>query len=354
MKKTYKAYEILKYFSNFERSKIRIDTEDNTLSLKLNFNKNKLSHLLGIHYMYRHIKDNDRRIYIDEGHRRIYDSNMVKYILKNKISDQDIFLNVNKYNPAKLNNVKNRINTFRQFMYNLKDSHIVKNTYKSKKTHLYKSVDYFLVRKIKGKNQMLGIKVDKNKNAYFSTYIIDNRNKYFEKSKINKCIGNIKVYNNNKKCYMPFSFKDKSYEINERKSYIDDVTKGVLKIRNPDCKVKIFWDKNDISVSNILEDIKSEKDFTKNIDIACFEEEISYISNTYDYYVTDFFNDEINSIKKEIMDSYIYRYGMDQEYYKFEKKVEDTLYKELNLDTNIDDLLELVSTELNKEYRRER
>ena len=213
---SYKAYETIKYFEQYDGERIYIKSDKAQFDIL--FNKFAIPHLLGMQYMYESGIVNGRLVYIDENNRKmsgkkIYDSILVG------MSDEEIFERIKKNNPSMLSSIKNRIETFTHFMKNLENGYIVENV---KTDNLGGKVNYFVVQDDNGNYNHLGIKSENgidiidgyNENtSKLITYFKRKDNIYFDGSKIHEDITLIEVYDRDLESYIPFSF-DK--EKNER------------------------------------------------------------------------------------------------------------------------------------------
>ena len=217
---SYKVYETLKYFAGNDGQRIKINT--NKVNFDLLFNKHSVPHLLGLQYMYRQEKIKNRYFKIDENNNVIKASDMYRKVIEEETTDEEIYEKIRENNPSNLNAVKNRIESFTDFMKNLEKGYVVENV---KVDNLGGKVNYFVVEDDKGNYNHLGIKTEngvdiiENYNENTSkliTYLVQKDNRYFQGTRIKEDITKIEVYDREKECYIPFSFdKEKNEKLLE-------------------------------------------------------------------------------------------------------------------------------------------
>ncbi|MCI6272130.1 MAG: PBECR4 domain-containing protein [Erysipelotrichaceae bacterium] len=226
MEENYKVQEILKWYKQFNNTDIKISGESK--SFDININNRSLPHLLGLHY----INTKEHQI---KG-RGLYD-----YIIYNNLSDEEIYRRISSNNAFKINDVANRINTFKEFMENLENGYIYEQT--NKYTNLKSS--HLIVQTKDNKYLHLGIArenvgdfisdyiVDDSINAYLETYFERKDKEYFKDSKIFEKVKSIERYND-KGELEPFSFRqeknldleilnDKTLNLNDMFGLIKDI-----------------------------------------------------------------------------------------------------------------------------------
>ncbi|MDY3050715.1 MAG: PBECR4 domain-containing protein [Parvimonas sp.] len=204
--KSYLAKETLLWSKNFDNINLKITSETKEFNIKLG--KENIPHLLGLQYINRYLKSQKGIELYNE-------------VIKNDMSDEDIFKKVKKSHPKKdVVNVKNRIRTFKSFMENLENARIVEQT--NPKTHIKSK---FLVIDTKDNFTMhLGVLETGNLDVFtdfeverniFETYIVQNNDKFYKYTSIYEPIKSIEKYEENYQKWRKFSFnleKDKELE----------------------------------------------------------------------------------------------------------------------------------------------
>lgn len=177
-----KIKKIFDWWDNFNNTDLVIKSKSQNFDITIN--NNMLPHLLGMQYATKNLR----------GYRLLN-------FIKNK-SDEEIYALINKENPDKLLNVKDRVENFQFFMENLEHSILYEQVhYKSKINS-----KFLLVKKSNNTYLHLGIAENLNYADYFETFIVDKKDKYFRNSKIKEKIISIEKWNDQK--LVPFSFKD--------------------------------------------------------------------------------------------------------------------------------------------------
>lgn len=203
----HKVQKIFEWFKQFNKIDIKIQGETKEFDIELG---NKyLPHLLGLQYM----NDNSSSI-------RGYA--LYKYIEKNNFSDKEILEKVKNNNPRMEEAVKNRIETFQEFMENIENAFIVERSIPDSKTNI--KSNYFIVQS-KGNDFLhLGIKqenigsfisefdITPKKDSWLETYFSRNNITYFQDSKIIEEIKGLYKYNEEKERFESFTFNDKKIE----------------------------------------------------------------------------------------------------------------------------------------------
>ena len=194
--------ELMKWWGIHSQKTINIKSKNYSFDLKIL--KTGLPHLLGLHYM----KENPKNVTGIDLLNEIYDKN-----LKNK----DIFKNIKaNQNDLVLFKVKNRIFNFKDFMENLENAEIVKNTSKN-----MTKIKYFIILPNKNNNYfMLGIG-NNGKENYIGTFILDN-DRYFRGSKREKVEKIYRYKHSKSKEKIAFSFDNKKLE-NEKNKILQKV-----------------------------------------------------------------------------------------------------------------------------------
>ena len=199
----YKVQGTLNKFSRFDGFKIRIESE--AKSFDIICNETIIPHILGLHYM-------------QSNYRQVKGIQMLNYVKHNNLSDEDIYNKVEKSNPSKLHNVKERIRYFSDFMENLEYADIVEMT--NKKTKL--NSNYLAIQTSDNKILQLGIAsiagVD-----YLETFLISANEHFFENTKMYSKVTGIYKYDEDYEL-IPFSFnQEKANRL--YKKYIDSKIK---------------------------------------------------------------------------------------------------------------------------------
>lgn len=208
--KTYKVMEAIDYFSKFNKEDIQINSK--TKEFNINFNKNGLPHLLGIHYTEKYPQDFKSGVFLNKAR-------------KNRISDQDILDKVEYFQGQnQRNNVENRINTFAEFMKNLEKGFIVHKTLESKM-----NVNYLIVQTEDGNFKHLGVlsgrtgtlietyeDLSEKELSILKTYFVGTDNDYYKNSKLIEPLESLKIYDEKLEQYINFSFdEDKQRFLNQ-------------------------------------------------------------------------------------------------------------------------------------------
>ena len=203
----HKVQKIFEWFKQFNKIDIKIQGETKEFDIELG---NKyLPHLLGLQYM-------------NDSSSSIRGYALYKYIEKNNFSDKEILEKVKNNNPRMEEAVKNRIETFQEFMENIENAFIVERSIPDSKTNI--KSNYFIVQS-KGNDFLhLGIKqenigsfisefdITPKKDSWLETYFSRNNITYFQDSKIIEEIKGLYKYNEEKERFESFTFNDKKIE----------------------------------------------------------------------------------------------------------------------------------------------
>lgn len=214
----HKVQKIFEWFKQFNKIDIKIQGETKEFDIELG---NKyLPHLLGLQYM----NDNSSSI-------RGYA--LYKYIEKNNFSDKEILEKVKNNNPRMEEAVKNRIETFQEFMENIENAFIVERSIPDSKTNI--KSNYFIVQS-KGNDFLhLGIKqenigsfisefdITPKKDSWLETYFSRNNITYFQDSKIIEEIKGLYKYNEDKQEFEKFAFTGKEIKY-EKENNLENVS----------------------------------------------------------------------------------------------------------------------------------
>ncbi|MBK1468646.1 PBECR4 domain-containing protein [Parvimonas parva] len=206
MKKSYLAKETLLWSKNFDNINLKIISDTKEFNIKLN--KENIPHLLGLQYI-------NRRKRQETG------IELYNKVIGENLSDEEIYSNINKYHSkTDLINVRNRIETLKNFLENLDKARIVEQT--NEKTSIKSR---FLVIDTKDNTTMhLGILETENldiftdfevKRNILETYVVQNNDKFYKDTSINEPIKSIEKYEEDFEKWREFSFdieKDKELE----------------------------------------------------------------------------------------------------------------------------------------------
>ncbi|WP_064613470.1 PBECR4 domain-containing protein [Streptobacillus moniliformis] len=217
MEKTYKVQEILNKMKKLNNIDLIIKGEIKEFDIRLGIEN--IPHLLGLQYM---------------NQNRVRPMDKIKLIINNNLSDEDILDKIYILNGTKkMINVKNRINTFDEFMNNLEKGFIVEKTLESKMNVNYLIVqsnenDYYHLGIFSSDNGTLLLEFDElNKDkSFIKTYFVEDSMKYFDKTNIIEEIQGISRYSEDLEEYIPFSFNEEKnralleeYKVNREFNY---------------------------------------------------------------------------------------------------------------------------------------
>ena len=216
----HKVQKIFEWFKQFNKIDIKIQGETKEFDIELG---NKyLHHLLGLQYM-------------NDSSSSIRGYALYKYIEKNNFSDKEILEKVKNNNPHMEEAVKNRIETFQEFMENIENAFIVERSIPDSKTNI--KSNYFIVQS-KGNDFLhLGIKqenigsfisefdITPKKDSWLETYFSRNNITYFQDSKIIEEIKGLYKYNEDKQEFEKFAFTGKEIKYEKENNLENDSTK---------------------------------------------------------------------------------------------------------------------------------
>ena len=214
----HKVQKIFEWFKQFNKIDIKIQGETKEFDIELG---NKyLAHLLGLQYM-------------NDSSSSIRGYALYKYIEKNNFSDKEILEKVKNNNPRMEEAVKNRIETFQEFMENIENAFIVERSIPDSKTNI--KSNYFIVQS-KGNDFLhLGIKqenigsfisefdITPKKDSWLETYFSRNNITYFQDSKIIEEIKGLYKYNEDKQEFEKFAFTGKEIKY-EKENNLENVS----------------------------------------------------------------------------------------------------------------------------------
>ena len=214
----HKVQKIFEWFKQFNKIDIKIQGETKEFDIELG---NKyLPHLLGLQYM-------------NDSSSSIRGYALYKYIEKNNFSDKEILEKVKNNNPHMEEAVKNRIETFQEFMENIENAFIVERSIPDSKTNI--KSNYFIVQS-KGNDFLhLGIKqenigsfisefdITPKKDSWLETYFSRNNITYFQDSKIIEEIKGLYKYNEDKQEFEKFAFTGKEIKY-EKANNLENVS----------------------------------------------------------------------------------------------------------------------------------
>jgi len=174
----FKVKETIKWYEQFDNTNLIIRNNFKDINIKIL--KDNLPHLLGLHYMYPGNKIPPARIIAEE-------------IRTKNISDEKILKNVKKYNPNMLKSVKNRVNTFQEFLENFENE-----------------IMHLGIKEISGVTMLENYSEmnQKEMRGIFETYFLRNNDKFTQNSKIHENIIGISRYDEKEKQYISFSFDE--------------------------------------------------------------------------------------------------------------------------------------------------
>lgn len=206
MEKSEKVKEIFEWYHQYNNNDIKIKAEEK--EFYININDRALPHLLGLQY-------------ILNSSEKIRGRKLYEHIRNQNMSDQEIYDLVSLNNEDKLNDVVNRINTFKEFMKNLDKGYILEQTnphtqIKSQYLVVQSKDNLFLHLGIKEEidgDRIVDFKVDDKTKEILETYFARGDIKYFENSKIFEKIEAIERYEEKEKEYIPFSFDEEKNKI---------------------------------------------------------------------------------------------------------------------------------------------
>jgi len=214
----HKVQKIFEWFKQFNKIDIKIQGETKEFDIELG---NKyLPHLLGLQYM-------------NDSSSSIRGYALYKYIEKNNFSDKEILEKVKNNNPRMEEAVKNRIETFQEFMENIENAFIVERSIPDSKTNI--KSNYFIVQS-KGNDFLhLGIKqenigsfisefdITPKKDSWLETYFSRNNITHFQDSKIIEEIKGLYKYNEDKQEFEKFAFTGKEIKY-EKENSLENVS----------------------------------------------------------------------------------------------------------------------------------
>ena len=180
-----KVQDILKIFAALNNSEVEIQSE--TLTFNTIFLRTQVLHLLGIHY-------------IHADFRNIKGRELLREVLYKNYSDEEIYDKIGENNSEQLDNVKNRVHYFKEFMYNLDKANVVEMTNPKTKIKSH----HLLLQSMDNKYLQLGIAKGEAID-YFETFLISSDDFYFKESSIKERVTGIYRYDNNDEP-VPFSF----------------------------------------------------------------------------------------------------------------------------------------------------
>ncbi len=190
--------KIVDWYNHFNQKILRVKSSTKELTVELEVNG--LPHLLGLHYMYPKGK-------APKG------SELISNIDKGVLTYGNVFPSIDKahhYKKSRYNSyVKNRIETFQNFMENLDKARIVEKT---NKTSDIRS-QYLAINTKDGLTRHLSILDIDNRNVLLNydahaleSYLVQDNDNYYKDSSINEPIKDILFYDNEIKQFRPASF----------------------------------------------------------------------------------------------------------------------------------------------------
>jgi len=197
----YNVLDIIKEFKNYDGTKLLISSDNNNFEMV--FNDVGIPHILGLHYM-------------QKNYRQATGIRILDFLHKYKLSDKDILDKVRTNNLTQVDNVKNRIHYFKEFMYNLDKAKIVEMTNPQTKIRSH----HLILQSLDKKYLQLGIAKGEIAD-YLETFLVSSNDVYFSDTGINEAVTGIYRYDD--ECNLiPFSFdpvkaEALEKEYNERK-----------------------------------------------------------------------------------------------------------------------------------------
>lgn len=195
--------EILNWFSNFNKTDVVIKTESKEFEIGLR--NSTLPHLLGLHY------SSERPL---KGS-RLY--NAIK-----RLSDEQIYHNIEQHHPSKLEMVKSRVDNFQYFMENLESATLYEQTHPETKI----KSDFLLVDIDDKQYLQLGL-ANNGGEDYLETFIVRHDDSYFKDSQIKEQVEGLYRLDDDM-LPVPFSFdleKNRQLEAQRQKKAIEDLNR---------------------------------------------------------------------------------------------------------------------------------
>ena len=125
---------------------------------------------------------------------------ILDYLQKNNLNDNEILEKVRNSNLIQVDNVKNRIHYFKEFMYNLDKASIVEVTNPKTKIKSH----HFILHSLDEKYLQLGI-ARGDASDYLETFLVSSNDVFFRDTTINEAITGIYRYDDDNNL-IPFSF----------------------------------------------------------------------------------------------------------------------------------------------------
>lgn len=243
---SYQIHNIIKWWDKFNDTTLLISTQNK--QIEINIMRNKLPHLLGLHYINKETKN--------------YLAMQIRNFCYRR-KDEEIFKLIEENHPKKLEHIKARVKTFQNFMKNLEEAYLVENTHPKSKIssqHFFIEKDFKLdeyyhlsLLTINGSSELQDFGVINKKEL--STYIVEHDKMYFQKSKIMEKLKKIECYEGEK--LVPFSFDE-----NKQRQYTL-AKKGKLTVKEKPsimAKIKEYQEKESIKARDKpLKQAKHEK-----------------------------------------------------------------------------------------------
>ena len=183
--------DIIKEFTIYDGSKLLICSEN--CNIEMNFNIASIPHILGLHYM-------------QKNYRQTTGYRILDYLQKNNLNDNEILEKVRNSNLVQVDNVKNRIHYFKEFMYNLDKASIVEVTNPKTKIKSH----HFILHSLDEKYLQLGI-ARGDASDYLETFLVSSNDVFFRDTTINEAITGIYRYDEDNNL-IPFSFDTEKAE----------------------------------------------------------------------------------------------------------------------------------------------
>ena len=206
-----RVQEILQWGKRIANIDLLIETNGMNFTVKID--RNVLPHLLGLHYT-------------NPSNGAINGIRLFNKVRKEKLTDEEIYEKINNNNPEQLENVKNRIYYFKEFMFNLDKAKIVEMTNPQTKIKSH----HLILQSVDEKYLQLGI-AKGDISDYFETFLVRKNDDYFHETTVSEEVTGI--YRYDEECNLiPFSFdpvkaEKLEKEYNEQKDKENEQTDGI-------------------------------------------------------------------------------------------------------------------------------
>ncbi len=218
--------KIMYEWKKISNSGLLIETLNNTFEIQVE--KHSLPHLLGLHYM-------------NSDTESLKGIRLFNKILRDNLTDEQIYSMVKENNPEQLSNVKRRVKYFQEFMYNLDKASVVEMTNPKTKIKSH----HLILQSMDNKYLQLGIAKGEAID-YFETFLISADDFYFKESSIKERVTGIYKYDENYEL-VPFSFDPVKagyleYEYKKNKYNAEECVKDDINNTQIDTDNEDEWD----------------------------------------------------------------------------------------------------------------